>query len=49
MECDDLTVMQEWVARWEGFGRFDIVPVTTSKETFALMGRLAGGTQASQT
>ncbi len=41
MECDDLTLMQEWVARWEGYGRFEIVPVTTSKETFALMERLA--------
>lgn len=42
MECDDLTLMQEWVARWEGFGRFEIVPVTHSKETFAIMERLAG-------
>lgn len=41
MECDDLTLMQEWVARWEGFGRFEIVPVTRSKETFALMEKLA--------
>ena len=41
MECDDLALMQDWVARWEGYGRFEIVPVTTSKETFALMERLA--------
>jgi hypothetical protein len=48
MECDDLALMQEWVARLEGYGRFEIVPVTTSKETFALMERLArdaGGSQ----
>lgn len=43
MECDDLTLLQEWVAHWEGYGRFEIVPVTTSKETFALMERLASG------
>jgi len=41
MECDDLALMQEWVARWEGFGQFEIVPVTRSKETFALMEKLA--------
>jgi hypothetical protein len=46
MECDDLKLMQEWVARWEGYGRFEIVPVTTSKETFDLMERMAkGGSQ----
>jgi len=40
MECDDLVLMQEWVARWEGYCTFEIVPVTTSNETFALMRRL---------
>ena len=49
MECDDLTLMQEWVARWEGFGRFEIVPVTSSKETFALMERLAEESGVSET
>jgi hypothetical protein len=48
MECDDLALMQEWVARLEGYGRFEIVPVTTSKETFALMERLARGAGGSQ-
>lgn len=42
MECDDLTLMQEWMARWEGYGRYEVFPVTTSKQTFALMERLAG-------
>jgi hypothetical protein len=41
MECNDLALLQEWVARWEGFGRFEIVPVTRSKETFALMEKLS--------
>lgn len=41
MECDDLSLMQEWIARWEGFGSFEIVPVTRSAETFALMERLS--------
>lgn len=47
MECDDLALMQEWVAQWEGYGRFEIVPVTTSKSTFALMERLAEGSRSS--
>lgn len=41
MECNDLALLQEWVARWEGFGRFEIVPVTPSKVTSALMQRLS--------
>jgi hypothetical protein len=34
MECDDLTLMQEWVLAWRGTGTtFEIVPVLTSKQT----------------
>jgi hypothetical protein len=48
MECDDLALMQEWVARWDGFGRFEIVPVTRSKETFAIMEKLATENHSNQ-
>ena len=34
MECDDLTLFQEWLLRGRGLGvTFEIVPVVTSKET----------------
>jgi hypothetical protein len=48
MECDDLALMQEWVARWDGFGRFEVVPVTRSKETFAIMEKLATENHSNQ-
>lgn len=27
MECDDLTLLQQWVANWEDLVEFEIVPV----------------------
>ena len=34
MECDDLTLIQQWVLNWRGFGvSFEIVPVLSSKQT----------------
>ena len=34
MECDDLTLLQEWVLQWRGAGvTFEIVPVVTSAQT----------------
>jgi Protein of unknown function (DUF3303) len=30
MECDDLALLQEWVANWEDIVRFEVVPVTPS-------------------
>ncbi len=41
MECDDAASLQEWVVRWEGLTRCEIIPVTSSKETSALMERVA--------
>jgi uncharacterized protein DUF3303 len=32
MECDDVTLLQQWVARWGDLIRFEIVPVMTSKD-----------------
>lgn len=41
MECDDPALLQEWLVQWEGLMRCEIIPVTSSKETYALMERLS--------
>ncbi len=41
MECDDPIALQEWVAQWGDLVTFDIIPVVPSKQTAALMKRLA--------
>ncbi len=34
MECDDASLLQQWVLAWRGTGaRFEIVPVVPSAET----------------
>ena len=33
MECDDLALIQRWVAGWEDLARFEVVPVTPSAVT----------------
>ena len=48
MECDDIVLLQEWLARWEGLMRREVVPVTTSKETYALMARLGEEASSAQ-
>jgi Protein of unknown function (DUF3303) len=35
MECDDLALLQRWVAAWEDLVRFEIVPVTPSADAAA--------------
>ena len=40
MECDDVALLQEWVARWGDLADFLIVPVTPSRVTADLMTRL---------
>jgi hypothetical protein len=40
MECEDPVLFQEWVARWGDLVDIEIVPVTPSSETTALMMRL---------
>jgi hypothetical protein len=42
MECDDPVLFQEWAANWGDLVDIEIVPVTGSKTTAALMNRLAG-------
>ncbi len=31
MECEDVTLLQKWVAHWSDFIGFEIVPVTAGK------------------
>ena len=37
MECDDVTVLQRWVAEWSDLIEFEIVPVVAGKETGAAL------------
>ena len=48
MECDDSLLLQEWVARWVDLADFTIVPVTASRETAAMMLRIAEGRDEQQ-
>jgi hypothetical protein len=38
MECDDVTLLQKWVANWSDLVAFEIVPVVPGKETAAALG-----------
>jgi hypothetical protein len=42
MECEDPEALQEWISGWGDLAEFEIVPVTDSASTQALMDRLAG-------
>jgi hypothetical protein len=35
MECDDVSLLQEWVLEWGDLARFEIVPLASSKATAA--------------
>ena len=35
MECNDVTLLQQWVAQWSDLVIFEIVPVVPGKETAA--------------
>ena len=37
MECDDVTLLQRWVAEWADLVEFEILPVTAGKETAAAL------------
>jgi hypothetical protein len=37
MECEDVTLLQRWVAEWSDLVQFEIVPVTPGKETAAAL------------
>ena len=38
VECEDVTLLQRWVAAWRDLVEFDIVPVVTGQETAAALG-----------
>lgn len=41
MECDDVTLLQRWVAEWSDLIQFEIVPVVPGKDVAdALSGQL---------
>lgn len=41
MECEDVTLLQRWVAEWSDLVQFEIVPVVPGKDTAeALAGQL---------
>lgn len=40
MECDDLAVLQRWIACWGDLVRFEVMPVTTSKQAAAAVSPL---------
>ena len=37
MECEDLTLLQQWVLHWGDLVEFEIVPVVPSTETSAMI------------
>jgi hypothetical protein len=37
MECDDVALLQKWVAAWSDLVAFEIVPVVPGKETAAAL------------
>lgn len=38
MECDDITLLQQWSAWWSDLVEFEIVPVVTGKDSAAAFG-----------
>ncbi len=41
MECDDVTLLQEWIAGWGDLVEFEVVAVSPSRDTGAMMTRRA--------
>lgn len=37
MECDDLTLLMTWIARWADLVDFEVIPVVTSGEAAAVI------------
>jgi len=38
MECDDVALLQRWVAEWSDLMAFDIIPVVSGRDTAAALG-----------
>jgi Domain of unknown function (DUF3303) len=37
MECDDITLLQKWIAEWSDLVTFEIIPVVSGKDTAAAL------------
>ena len=37
MECDDRTLLEQWMERWRDLVEFEVIPVRTSAEAFNLI------------
>ncbi len=37
MECDDRSLLDEWISRWDDIVDFEVVPVITSEEARAVV------------
>ena len=37
MECDDVTLLQKWIAEWSDLVAFEIIPVVPGKDTAAAL------------
>ena len=37
MECEDVTLLQRWIAEWHDLMEFEVVPVVAGKETAAAL------------
>ncbi|MEU7821644.1 DUF3303 family protein [Catellatospora sp. NPDC049133] len=37
MECDDLTLLTEWIAQWTDLVEFEVIPVVTSSQASAVV------------
>ncbi|WP_414567321.1 DUF3303 domain-containing protein [Nostoc sp. CCY 9925] len=39
MECDDLSLFQEWILQWQDLATFEIIPVVPSKQTAEIVNK----------
>ena len=46
MECDDSSLLTEWMAHWEDLTEFEVIPVVTSAEAVAAVALLMKGSRA---
>ena len=37
MECDDRTLLDQWISAWSDLADFEVIPVVTSAEAAAIM------------
>ena len=40
MECDDASLLAEWMAHWEDLVEFEVIPVVTSEQAAAAVATL---------